>query len=274
MTSFTTASQGTVSPSFICPITQDIMFDPVLDMEGNSFERSALERWLIISPNKVSPVSKQPLSVRFLIPNRSLRDVIHSTMGKEWEEKRRKQIEATLPSPPETTALSPPRSQAKSSHHCWYRRVIDYYLDILGNELNIGPLSLNESGVCVFRLASLPVIVEVPTDVGFVFWYSSIVRVDKIPDEMKDIMLKLNFFQTETRGGCLSMQKLDSKTDIIFSYRDRVTEINLGDFFNIIYNFVQIALKLRYVLLTPEQEEDVIPLEVGQMRTRPSTVQP
>jgi hypothetical protein len=32
--------------SFLCPITRKLMTDPVIDPDGNSYERSAIESWL------------------------------------------------------------------------------------------------------------------------------------------------------------------------------------------------------------------------------------
>jgi hypothetical protein len=32
--------------SFRCPITHELMTDPVIDPDGNSYERSAIENWL------------------------------------------------------------------------------------------------------------------------------------------------------------------------------------------------------------------------------------
>lgn len=35
-----------VPSSFFCPITMQLMTDPVIDPDGNSYERSAIESWL------------------------------------------------------------------------------------------------------------------------------------------------------------------------------------------------------------------------------------
>ena len=32
-------------PSWICPITQCVMTDPVFTADGNTYERAAIERW-------------------------------------------------------------------------------------------------------------------------------------------------------------------------------------------------------------------------------------
>ncbi len=32
--------------TYLCPITHELMTDPVIDPDGNSYERSAIESWL------------------------------------------------------------------------------------------------------------------------------------------------------------------------------------------------------------------------------------
>lgn len=60
--------------SFYCPITFELMRDPVIDREGNSYEREAIEEWL--RARGVSPITRNPLAVADLAPNRALRDAI------------------------------------------------------------------------------------------------------------------------------------------------------------------------------------------------------
>ena len=59
---------------FLCPITYDVMKDPVISNEGISFERSAIERWLR-SANRC-PISRKPLQRSDLRPNVALRNLI------------------------------------------------------------------------------------------------------------------------------------------------------------------------------------------------------
>lgn len=66
--------QADYPPSFCCPITATVMSDPVVAKDGQSYERAAIEKWL--RRNKTSPVSRLPLSVSELTPNRTLKDVI------------------------------------------------------------------------------------------------------------------------------------------------------------------------------------------------------
>jgi len=63
-----------LNPSFYCPITGDVMTDPVIDRDGITYERSAIEDW--IRKSGKSPVTRSTIFITDLIPNRSLRDAI------------------------------------------------------------------------------------------------------------------------------------------------------------------------------------------------------
>ena len=58
-----------------CPLTLELMRDPVVDREGNTYERAAIERWLA-SGHRTSPVTRAPLTPADLVPNRALRHII------------------------------------------------------------------------------------------------------------------------------------------------------------------------------------------------------
>ena len=57
-------------PVPICPITQDVMREPVIDKEGNTYEKSAILEWLKTS--NISPITRNVISASELIPNRAL----------------------------------------------------------------------------------------------------------------------------------------------------------------------------------------------------------
>eukprot|EP00471_Norrisiella_sphaerica_P003042 CAMPEP_0184484944 /NCGR_PEP_ID=MMETSP0113_2-20130426/6605_1 /TAXON_ID=91329 /ORGANISM="Norrisiella sphaerica, Strain BC52" /LENGTH=176 /DNA_ID=CAMNT_0026866173 /DNA_START=331 /DNA_END=861 /DNA_ORIENTATION=- len=58
-----------------CPITLDIMKDPVVCADGHTYEREAIQMWL--KKNARSPQTNLPLASKDLIPNHSLRGIIH-----------------------------------------------------------------------------------------------------------------------------------------------------------------------------------------------------
>ena len=62
------------SANFICPITHELMVDPVIDPDGNSYERQAIQDW--IQKNGTSPITRVSLSISDLRPNRALKTTI------------------------------------------------------------------------------------------------------------------------------------------------------------------------------------------------------
>ena len=50
-----------VPEEFICPITQDVMRNPVLCSDGYVYEKAAIEEWLI-SRRKTSPMTNLPMT--------------------------------------------------------------------------------------------------------------------------------------------------------------------------------------------------------------------
>lgn len=65
------AVSGADRDEFVDPITHEVMLDPVVAADGNTYERDAITRWLNMSNR--SPMTNLPLSHRELVPNRALR---------------------------------------------------------------------------------------------------------------------------------------------------------------------------------------------------------
>lgn len=86
--------------NFYCPITYQIMVDPVIGPDGHTYERHAIEAWLQTS-NK-SPMTKQPMNSTELIPNIALRNTIqlflveNPEMKNHRKEKLDKDIERNI----------------------------------------------------------------------------------------------------------------------------------------------------------------------------------
>jgi len=59
---------------FLCPITHDVMTDPVVSADGYTYERSAISRWFDMS--RKSPVTGQTLPHTELVPNQSVRTLL------------------------------------------------------------------------------------------------------------------------------------------------------------------------------------------------------
>jgi len=63
-----------VTDDYICPITAEIMTDPVTTLDGFTYEREAITEWL--RTKDTSPTTGATLESKKLIPNHSLRSVI------------------------------------------------------------------------------------------------------------------------------------------------------------------------------------------------------
>jgi hypothetical protein len=74
--------------SLTCPISKQIMQDPVVDTYGHSYERSAILKWL--EGNMTSPNTRQPLRREDLRPNHALRAVIEQYI----QDQQRQQLQA------------------------------------------------------------------------------------------------------------------------------------------------------------------------------------
>lgn len=87
-----------VPAHFLCPITHDLMYDPVIAEDERTYERVAITQWLTI--NKNSPLDpSRKLDPARLVANRAVREAIEHLMeqpgalGEEmleaWQERKR-----------------------------------------------------------------------------------------------------------------------------------------------------------------------------------------
>jgi hypothetical protein len=78
-------SSGTVEDEeppedYLCPITHEVMVDPVMATDGHTYERRAIERWL--QDKCTSPNTGEALELKAVFPNHLLRRQI-----REWQER-------------------------------------------------------------------------------------------------------------------------------------------------------------------------------------------
>jgi hypothetical protein len=68
--------------SFVCPITQELMSDPVMCVDGHTYDRSAIELWL--QTNQTSPSTGASLPSTELTANHSARMAIDEWKAASW----------------------------------------------------------------------------------------------------------------------------------------------------------------------------------------------
>ncbi|XVF05073.1 hypothetical protein REPUB_Repub05bG0139900 [Reevesia pubescens] len=67
-----------IPPHFLCPISLQLMRDPVTISSGITYDRDSIEKWLYSCKNKTCPVTKQALQDSDLTPNHTLRRLIQA----------------------------------------------------------------------------------------------------------------------------------------------------------------------------------------------------
>ena len=71
---------------FICPITQDIMFDPVIAADNNRYERHAISTWIASSKKATSPLTNLPLAHKELTSDKALQERIQGAFPENFED--------------------------------------------------------------------------------------------------------------------------------------------------------------------------------------------
>ena len=73
------AAAGAVT-SFVleCPLTMEVMRDPVFTADGQTYERTEIEKWFALG-NRTSPLTGEELPSMNLLPNIALRQVIRES---------------------------------------------------------------------------------------------------------------------------------------------------------------------------------------------------
>jgi hypothetical protein len=97
-----TKTSTTPLQRFICPLTQQVMQDPVLSKTGYSFERAALLKWLHLQGN-VCPVSGKPLQLSHIVSHSALKREIQF-----WRQQQQQQDATNTRHPLQETILQVP----------------------------------------------------------------------------------------------------------------------------------------------------------------------
>jgi len=124
-----------------------------------------------------------------------------------------------------------------------YRKSVDSFLAEISSAVGKN-IRLNDQGICAFTYEQLTIVIEVPESVGSFFIYTSLANMAQAKNgsSLMEKCLRLNYLQQETRGGCLSLDPINN--EVMFSYTDRINEINSTDFRNILENFIDTSLNL------------------------------
>ena len=76
------ANPSDIPEDLLCPISHELMVDPVLAADGHAYERQHIESWL--ARQQTSPLTGEPLGSAALLPCHALRKMAHA-----WKAERR-----------------------------------------------------------------------------------------------------------------------------------------------------------------------------------------
>jgi hypothetical protein len=72
-------TKSNIPKAYICPITKEVMIDPLMNRSGQSYERTAIVEWITSTKHgPYCPVTKATLRMKDLIPNSKLRNEIRT----------------------------------------------------------------------------------------------------------------------------------------------------------------------------------------------------
>jgi len=138
-------NNANIPKEFFCPLTKRLMKDPVVDREGNAYEKEAIWRWLQV--HNSSPITNSYLSVEMLRPDRELKRAIYKATGKPRSKSHNRTKSARSFSP--TNDLNSGRV------------LIDSYLREISSKSKLS-ISLDGMGICAFSYRRLTFVIEVP----------------------------------------------------------------------------------------------------------------
>eukprot|EP00980_Cylindrotheca_fusiformis_P028715 scaffold22639_cov105-Cylindrotheca_fusiformis.AAC.9 len=76
---------------FICPISWEVMRDPLMNRYGQNYDRQYILEWLVHNGNDHCPITRQPLSPSQLVPNNALKKQI-----RRWSMEQRHGISTSI----------------------------------------------------------------------------------------------------------------------------------------------------------------------------------
>jgi curved DNA-binding protein CbpA len=224
------SSSGNLPKEFFCPLTKRLMKDPVMDTEGNTYEREAIERWLRVQSS--SPITNGHLSLEMLRPDRDLKKAIYKATGKPRSKSQTR---------------SKSRSESPTNELVSGRVLVDSYLREISSKSKLS-VSLDGMGICAFSYRRITFVIEVPITphAGFMVYSSFDGEANKYKlSEKMDAWNK--WLGSIGRHSRVSYVKAGAKT--VFTLKGAEGDMSKCDVFQkTLEYFVEMSLKLHNVL--------------------------
>jgi len=67
----------------LCPLTQELIFDPVTAADGHTYERLAIESWF--ESHDTSPIEGDKIETKVLFPNHMMKKLTKQIFDLNWK---------------------------------------------------------------------------------------------------------------------------------------------------------------------------------------------
>jgi hypothetical protein len=185
-----------VPEAFVCPITGEVMVDPVMLSDGWSFERSAAEAWLQTSA--ISPLTGERLTSVGIIPNRNLKNAI------SWWRKERDSFPKVERQDSETVSVLEKNPTPEKSKNLFYPKPASLPPAFQGASFDFGQTSFIFPGPALIVRGRAAHRVSESTD-----WYRSIAFLNRpLTDSVEFVITETS---NEWGGLVVGVTRLDCK---------------------------------------------------------------
>jgi len=89
-------TEDTIPQEFICPLTLEVMDDPVMNRAGHSYEQSAIVEWLRQSKDGTCPLTRKAIKISDFVSNRFLQKKIQVWRQEQGEDLTDSETESSV----------------------------------------------------------------------------------------------------------------------------------------------------------------------------------
>ena len=242
---------------FLCPISKELMRDPVTIFSGVTYDRKSIEKWFFTYKKKTCPATMQQVSDFSITPNHTLKRLIlswqnantittmssssssdPSSSSKCGEEEMADLLNAVDSSPFKVTSLKKLRSVVEIGDETKADLIQSNGVEILCRILEQILVSDNVSDFVTFRaceeaVAVLHQLVVIPLPENY---EGKVLDLLSQPDSMRSMAIMLQRASAETRLQTLSILRNMAKTD--YDWNFLIQDHQGADFFKSLLELV------------------------------------
>jgi len=233
-----------------CPLTKEIMVEPMSDFEGNSYERVAILKYLETST--ISPVTGNPLYAIHLSPNSALKEKIRYTLKlKECLTSLQNAVQPrpTLPSQPSST-LPPAKPQPREVKYKSLREAVDCFItDLNSGSPTVTIVPLDNSGITSFSYLGIKFRLEVPGGVSDNIIVQTWYEHSKKAAGISSYVVKFNaMFQKMGLGGKLTFRNMNRKYAFTLTQKMDPETFSKTNMRHCVEYFMEMSIKLHNII--------------------------